>query len=529
MSAAFNPRRRAFLNLWASGAAAAAFAAPYRGDARAETPRWVNDPFSLGVASGDPTADGFVLWTRLAPEPLDPEFRLEGPVEVIAEVAEDEAFRQVVRRRTLLARPDHAHAVHAEIEGLSPGRPYFYRFRAGGVASPVGRTATAPMFGAPLSRLKFGWHSCSHYEQGYFTAYRDLAAQNPDVVLSLGDYIYEVSWGPQVRRQPVNDAVTLAEYRLLHAGNKLDRDLQALHAACPWLFIWDDHEVVNDYQGDVGKMLTREQGAEGFVQRRIAAYRAFYEHAPLRLRSRLDPINRMRIWGACGFGDLVDFTLLDTRQYRARHACPPPGNLEAASVVIEACPELADPNRTILGREQERFFDSQFMRAPFTWSVLVQPTLFSQLAQQNAQGQQTAFTDGWGGFAPARQRIIDAMARRRADSTAVVVGGDMHAFWAGEVKQDFNRPDSPTVAVEFIPSSVTSHSYAFDRFSRMLPDNPHIKFFDDRTRGYGLAEVTHKTMTVSLRTTPTVWRRDAPWSTLKRFVVEAGAPRIQEA
>jgi alkaline phosphatase D len=528
MSAAFDPRRRAFLNFWAAGAAAAGFAAPFRGDARAQTPRWVNDPFSLGVASGDPTADGFVLWTRLAPEPLDPEYKIDGPVEVQVEIAEDEAFKVIARRETVIARPDFAHAVHAEIEGLRPGRPYFYRFRAGGVASPVGRASTAPVFGAPLAKLRFGWHSCSHYEQGYFTAYRDLAAQNPDVVLSLGDYIYEVSWGPQVRRQPVNDALTLDDFRLLHAGNKLDKDLQALHAACPWLFIWDDHEVANDYQGDFGKMLTREQGAEGFVQRRIAAYRAFYEHTPLRLRSRLDPINRMRLWGECGYGDLIDFTLLDTRQYRARHACLPQGNFEASLVQIDACPELADPNRSILGREQERFFDSQFMRAPFTWSVLVQPTLFGGLNQKDAQGRAVAFTDGWGGFPAARQRIVDTIARRQKDSTCVVIGGDMHGFWTTEIKQDFTKPESPTVAVEFVPSSITTHSYMFDRFTRMLPDNPHIKFFDDRTRGYGLADVTQKTMTVSLRTTPTVWRKDAPFSTLKRYVVEAGAPRLQE-
>lgn len=530
MAAPFDADRRRFLNAAAAATAAAAFAAPWRGTALAQTPRWLNDPFQLGVASGDPTSDGFVLWTRLAPSPLDPDYRIDGLVEVGVEIAEDEAFKVITRRQTAIARPDHAHAVHVEVEGLRPGRPYWYRFRSGAAVSRIGKAATAPAFGQPLQRLRFGWHSCAHYEQGFFSAYRDLARQNPDVVLSLGDYIYEVSWGPQVRRQPVNDAVTLDEFRLLHAGNKLDPDLQELHAACPWLFIWDDHEVVNDYQGDVGKMLPGQDPA-GFRARRLAAYKAFFEHVPMRLRGRFDAAERMRVYGECGYGDLVDFTLLDTRQYRSRAACPPPGNLEAwlAPLDKDKCPDLFDPNRTILGAEQERFVRDQFMRAPFKWSVLVQPTLFAPLNQTNSAGQAVTFTDGWGGYAPARQRLINLMAQRRQTSNCVVIGGDMHAFWATEIKEDLANPDSATVAVEFIPSSVTAHSYAYDRFNAMLPQNPHIKFFDDRSRGYGLADVTPKTMDVRLMSTSSVWRREATYAPIRRYVVEAGRPALNAA
>lgn len=519
--------RRAFVNLSAAGLAAAAFFEPWRGAAVAQTPRWRRDPFQLGVASGDPTPDGFVLWTRLAPAPLDPDERIEGPVEVIVEIATDDGFKKIVRREAHVARPDQAHSVHAEIIGLDAGRPYFYRFRAGAAVSPTGRTATAPRFGDRLDRLRFAWASCAHFEQGYFTAYRDMAARNPDVILALGDYIYEVSWGPQVRRQAVNDAVTLDEYRLVHACYKLDPDLQAAHAAAPWLFIWDDHEVANDYQGDVGKMPTG-MDASGFRARRIAAYRAFFEHTPVRLRSQLDPIGRMRMYGECGFGDLVDFTLLDTRQYRARAACPSPGRLESELVSRAACAELADPTRTILGFDQERFVSANFMRAPFAWSVLVQPTLFSTLWQTNAKGEPAAFNDGWGGYEPARQRLIDMMAARGADSACVVIGGDMHGFWASEVKQDYARPESKVVAAEFIGSSVTATSNAFARFTAMLPANPHIKFFDDRTRGYGLADVTRQRMEVSLMSTPTVWRPDAPFAPIKRYAVDAKSPGLVE-
>lgn len=522
-----NPDRRRFLNSWAMGAAAAMLASPWRGSALAQAPRFANDPFSLGVASGDPLSDGFVAWTRLAPEPLDPDYAIEGLVEVALEVASDEGFRQIVHRDVVMARPDNAHAVHAEVHGLLPGRPYFYRFQCAGVTSPVGRVKTAPLYGSPLSQLRFAWHSCAHYEQGFFNAYRDMAAQNPDVILSLGDYIYEVSYGPSVRRMPVDDASSLSDYRLVHAANKMDRDLQAAHAAAPWLFIWDDHEVANDYQGDIGKVLPG-QTPDQFRARRLAAYKAFFEHVPLRTRSRFDAAQQMRIYGEVGFGDLVDFTLLDTRQYRARAACLPEGRFEGGSILRESCPELNDPNRSILGARQDRFVREQFARAPFKWSVLVQPTLFGELAQTDQQGRPTAFTDGWGGFAPARQRLIDMMAQRRRESQSVVIGGDMHGFWAADVRTDYANPNSETVACEFVGGSVTSKSYNFERFTRILPANPHIKFFDDRTNGYGLVDVRADRMEVKLRHTDSTWRRDSTFSNLKSYVVERGNPSATE-
>ncbi|MCZ8195863.1 MAG: PhoD-like phosphatase N-terminal domain-containing protein, partial [Aquidulcibacter sp.] len=166
----FDPKRRLFLNAWAMGAAAASISSPWRGSAMAQTPKFISDPFTMGVASGDPTQDGFVLWTRLAPEPLDPEYSIDGLVDVQCEIAEDEAFTKVVRREFAVARPDNAHCVHVEVGGLKPNRPYFYRFRVGLAVSPVGRTRTTPEFGAPLAKMRFAWHSCAHYEQGLFTA-----------------------------------------------------------------------------------------------------------------------------------------------------------------------------------------------------------------------------------------------------------------------------------------------------------------------------------------------------------------------
>lgn len=521
-------QRRRFLSAMAMGAAAATVASPWKGSAFAATPRFVNDPFSLGVASGDPTADGFVLWTRLAPNPYDADQGITDLVEVVVEVAEDLAFTKIVRRQTEIARPDLNHSIHAEIYGLRPQHPYFYRFRVGLITSPIGRATTAPLLGANLDKFKFAWHSCAHYEQGFYTAYADMAAQNPDLILSLGDYIYESSWGPQVRRMPVNEAWSLADYRLIHSVAKTDKDLQAAHAVCPWVFIWDDHEVANDYQGDVGKVMQGFTAAD-FPSRKKNAYQAFFENLPLRRRSMLDAANRMRIYGQVNYGNLVEFNLLDTRQYRARAACASEGRYEAQMVSRNTCAELQDANRTILGTAQERFFSDNMMRGTTKWSVLVQPTLFGTLNQKDNNGDPAAYNDGWGAFEPARQKLIENIRRRKDKASCVVIGGDVHAFFAGEVKMDYQNPTSESVAVEFVGGSITSKSFNYERFSAIVQESPHFKFFDDRTNGYGLGEISANQMDIKLRHTPSTWRRDAGFSNIKHYVVERGVNRLQEA
>lgn len=519
--------RRRFLSGLAFSAAAGATLVPWRGSAYAAAPKFTSDPFSLGVASGDPSQEGFVLWTRLAPNPLEVQAFTQELVEVNVEVATDPTFKNIVRRQTEIARPDMAHSVHAEIYGLAPNRQYFYRFNCGGVASPVGRVKTTPMLGADFDKLKFAWTSCAHYEQGYYTGYADIADQNPDLILGLGDYIYEVSYGPQLRRMPVNEAFTLDDYRLIHALTKTDKDLQRAHQVAPWLFIWDDHEVANDYQGDFGE--TRPVNDEKrFVERKYNAYKAFFEHIPLRSRSRFDASNHMRIYGQSIYGNLVEFTLLDTRQYRARAACPTPGRFEAEVVSRATCTELQDQNRTILGAAQERFVNENMMRGIAKWDILVQPTLFSTIFQKTSKGEDGAFNEGWSGFEPARQKLIDAIQKRQKQAQCVVIGGDMHAFFASDVKANYADQKSETVAVEFVGGSITSKSYNYDRFMKMLPDNPHIKFFDDRVNGYGLVEVDKQKMDVKLRATPSTWDKSAKYFNLKHYVVERGANRLNE-
>lgn len=519
-------KRRKFLQSLAIGAAATTLSSPWRGSAFAATPTFVNYPFSMGVASGDPTSDGFVLWTRIAPNPLDLDAKIMDLIEVIVEIADDEKFSKIVRRETHFARPDFNHSVHAEITGLPPGRKYFYRFRIGLISSPIGQAWTAVPFGTKLDKFKFAWHSCAHYEQGLYTAYGDMAKQNPDIILSLGDYIYEVSYGVQVRRMPVEEASSLDEYRLIYSATKMDKDLQAAHAVAPWLFIWDDHEVANDYQGNIGKVMAGQDPAQ-FVARKRAAYQAFFENLPIRSRARFDAAGNMRMYGQSGHGNLIEFNLLDTRQYRSRAACASEGYYEAQSVP-RTCADLADPKRTILGARQERFFNENLMRNT-KWSILVQPTIFGTLFQKNNQNEPVVYNDSWSGFELQRQKLIDNISRRKKDSQCIVIGGDMHAFMTAEVKADYNKPESETVALEFVGGSVTSKSYNYKRFIAMMPDNPHLKFYDDRTNGYGLVEVSDNKMDVKLRHTTSTWERGVPFTNLKHYIVERGVNKLLEA
>ena len=481
----------------------------------------VGELFTLGVASGDPVADGMVLWTRLAPDPLNPDPVLRDAVPVVWEVSEDATFGRVVRRGQTLARPEWGHSVHVEPYGLAPGRPYYYRFIADGQVSPVGRTRTAPVHLAPLDRLRFGFASCQHFEQGYFTAYRDALARDLDLFIHLGDYIYEGAWGPQVRRQAVIEAMDLSEYRRLHAQYKLDPDLQAAHAAMPWLMIWDDHEVVNDYAD-----LNDEDylPVDAMRARRAAAYQAYYEHMPVRVRSRPRGPD-MHFHGASTWGDLAAFALTDARQYRTDHACQTP---EDGGGRVVTCDELDAPSRTLLGSEQERWLNRGLGRSGATWELLAQPTLFSRLFQTTRDGEPGAWSDGWDGYPRTRQRILDTV-QGRGLSNFVSIGGDMHSWWQADLKADFDNPESATIGTEFVTTSVTAHSYSYNTFNRMLPDNPHIGFMDTRERGYAVAEITPARMEVEFREVESVYALESPTRIRKRYVVESGRPGAVEA
>ena len=476
-------------------------------------------PYTLGVASGYPRPDGFVLWTGLAPKPLAPGGGLgPEPVPVRWEVAEDERFAKVVASGTEFLTQDWAHSARAEVTGLAPARWYFYRFIAGDALSPVGRTRTAPLLSADSPRLRFAFASCQHYEQGWFNAYRHIVKDDPDLLVFLGDYIYETSWGREhVRKHGAAEPYGLDEYRIRHALYKTDADLQEVHRSMPWLLTWDDHEVDNDYADD-----RPEDGMdrESFLLRRAAAYRAYYEHMPL--PSRMRPKGpEMRIYTEFDWGTLARFCLLDDRQYRSCHACPRPGRRGGSNTVdIEHCPRLFNPGRSMLGRAQERWLEGALEKSPARWQVLAQQTPMAQFDQKPGPGR-SAWTDGWDGYPAARQRLLEFVHQRKI-CNPVVIGGDVHSFNVSDLKLDFDDPASPVVASEFVSTSITSQAWAQERLNAFLLDNPHMKLVDSRARGYVRVEVTTTQMRADLRAMASVAKPDAACSTLASFVVEDG-------
>jgi alkaline phosphatase D len=483
-----------------------------------EKPRFLKNPFSLGVGSGYPRPNTITLWTRLAPVPDAPGGGM--PPEVVPvswEVARDEGMTDIVASGTEYATPEWAHSVHVEPGGLQTNRPYWYRFTAGDAQSPIGRTRTANGLQGKPGRLRFAFASCQHYEQGYYGAYRHMVADQPDLILHLGDYIYEGSWGRNhVRKHTAAVAVTLDDYRARHALYKTDPDLQAAHAAAPWLLTWDDHEVENDYAAERSQSFATP---EWFLARRAAAYKAWYEHMPVpRWMVPFGP--NVRIHTRVVYGNLATFYMLDNRQYRSPHACPRAGVSMSGTREAAECAELADPKRTMLGAAQEEWLDAGLAGSRTRWNVIAQQTLMAQLDGRPGP-ERTLHNDGWDGYPAARRRLLDAAAKA---PNPVVVGGDMHAFYAAQLKPDFDDPKSPVVASEFVGTSITSQSGSLEWLNKMLPENPHLLLADSRHRGYVRADLTPGRMQVDLRAMENVTQRDAPCSTLASFVVEDGKP-----
>lgn len=489
-----------------------------------------NDPFPLGVASGDPLPDGFVLWTRLAPEPLSRDPNAPGGLSggdllLHVEIAEDPLMQRIVRRGLARAEAAFAHSVHLEVAGLKPGRPYWYRFMTHEAASPIGCARTAPSETQGIDNFRFGFVSCSNYEQGYFSAYRHLAAEAPDLVLFLGDYIYETVQPrdkPSVRRHSDGEIpTTLPGYRNRYAQYRLDPDLQALHAAAPSLAIWDDHEVQNDYAGEWASNF--EPPAQ-FLQQRAGAYQAFYEHMPLR-PSRCLQGAEMRIYDRYAFGDLVRFSMLDGRQYRSREACYGPPYGGGHVVTAQQCPELIDPKRSMLGAAQETWLYDGLAQSRARWNIIGQTVLMASLHDNHPGNEAHEWTEAWDGYPAARTRLLDHI-ESSGVANPVVLSGDNHAFWANELKRE---ADSPTIATEFVGTSVTSYGPPYEQVAKWLPENPQVKFFESRKRGYTSVEVNADRMVTRFQAISDAADPDAGVSTLASFVIEAGRKGVETA
>lgn len=491
-----------------------------RSSAAAMAPaRFASDPFTLGVASGYPSPESVVLWTRLAPSPLEPGGGIPPAVVPVQwELALDERMKSIVRRGTEYATPEWGHSVHVEPEGLEPGREYWYRFTAGGARSPVGRTHTAPQYGSPLSRLRIALVCCQHYEQGYYTAYRHIVADSPDLILHVGDYIYETNSHSRVRRHDLPVAFTLDDYRARHALYRSDPDLAAAHAAHPWLLVWDDHDVANDYAGDVSE---ENDDPRVFLARRAAAYRAYYEHMPMP-RWAVPAGPDMRMYGERSYGDLASIVLLDQRQYRSPQACPPPGRAGGHRVNERECPELDLPDRTMLGTRQEQWAFAALDESRVRWNLLAQGTLMGYLNEMPLP-EHRYWTDAWNGYPAARDRLVGFLADHRV-TNPVVLSGDIHAFVVSGLHRHAADLESPIVAPEFVTTSVSSDALAERYFDDARALNPNLQVATGLHRGYLRLDIRHEQLRADLIALDTVKKSNAAARVLHSFGVEPGKP-----
>ncbi|HWO98344.1 MAG TPA: alkaline phosphatase D family protein [Bacillus sp. (in: firmicutes)] len=480
-------------------------------------------PFTLGIASGDPLPDGVVLWTRLAPDPLNGGGMPNHPFPVQWEVSLDSSFKNVVKRGTELSKPQLAHSVHVEVDGLEPSTWYYYRFKSQSEFSPAGRTKTAPAYGSQVDKLNFAFASCQNWKQGYYTAYQHMANDNLDLVIHLGDYIYEGPHSSNGSVRPIDmqfpEIYTIEDYRNRYALYKLDSDLQSAHARFPWIVVLDDHEVDNNWAGEVPQD-PKKQSREDFLKHRAIAFQAYYEHMPLR-RTSFPNGSSMQLYRQLSFGSLVDFNMLDTRQYRDDQAdgdgWGPPTS------------ESMDPSRTIIGEQQERWLLDNLAASQAKWKVITQQVFFARRDYGFGPDAESFGMDSWDGYPAARQRILNHINERNILNT-VVLTGDVHSSWANEVKIDFDDKNSKNIAVEFVGTSISSGgdgSDQRDNTAQILQENPHIKFHNNQ-RGYVRCTVTPENWKTDFLVVPYVSRPGAPIETRASFIVEDGKSSLQQ-
>jgi alkaline phosphatase D len=278
--------------------------------------------------------------------------------------------------------------------------------------------------------------------------------------------------------------------------------------------------VENDYADDRSENLDPR---EWFLARRAAAYQAYYEHMPLR-RGAVPFGPHMRIFARVSYGRLADFHVLDNRQHRSHQVCPRPGR--GGSTIVTDCAARLDPALTMLGDVQERWLMANLERSRARWNVLAQQTLMAQLDRTIGPGQ-SFWTDGWDGYPAARRRLLEGIAQKKP-ANPLVIGGDVHSFWVADLKTDFDAPSSPTVATEFVGTSITSQLGRTQTEQDIIRlENPHIRWGNVTRRGYVRMELTPARAHVELRGVASVTSREAGIDTMATFIVEDGRPGAQ--
>ncbi|MCD9872377.1 alkaline phosphatase D family protein [Streptomyces guryensis] len=514
MTGAISPDRRRFLAAGAAVLGATASAQLWLpGTARAAEATLPDGVFSLGIASGDPLPDGIVLWTRLAPDPLNGGGMPDSVVPVEWELAEDERFRKPLRRGVAQARPEYGHSVHVDVRGLRPDRSYWYRFRTSGQISPTGRTRTAPHPHSRGGSLRVALASCQNWQHGYFTPYADMLDQDPDFVLFVGDYIYESapsSAGPR-RHEGTGEPYTLEEYRNRYAQYKTDPDLAAIHANTPWVVTFDDHEVDNDWAGEIPQDPAK-QSHDAFVARLTAAFQAYYEHMPVRA-SAIPNGPHIQMYRRLEFGRLVRLNVLDTRQYRSDQ--------------VTSQADAENPSLTMLGAAQKQWLLDGLLDSPARWNLIASQIMMAETDLQIGEGK-LWYYDAWDGYQVERNALLEEFADIR---NPVVLSGDRHLTMISDLRTDYDDPDSEVVGAEFVGTSISSNGdqdqAAFHaEWDPRMPDNPHWKLIDAH-RGYHLFDIDRDGIDAQVRVVDTVRQPTAAASTLARLRVESGDPGVR--
>jgi alkaline phosphatase D len=411
------------------------------------------------------------------------------------DVFADAALKRRVQRVDVATNAARAHSVHVHVQQLQPSTDYWYRFRQGDALSPVGHTRTAPALNADVRQLRIALTSCQHYEQGEYIAHQEIAQQQLDFVLFMGDYIYESSNAQYaIRKHNGEEPKTLAQYRQRYEQYKRDPHLQAAHAAHPWVLMWDDHEVVNDYANDQDRQFNDPQQV---LKRRAAAYQAYFEHQPLLLGPDADNPANMRLYDQLSWGKLADVWTLDCRQYRSAQACRDP--VRGGGRMVVQCDELSDPNRSMLGVTQERWLTERLSASKRQWKLVAQATQISSTSVPAPTGR-AYWNDAWDGYPEARKRLLQTVVDANLQNV-VTLGGDVHCNVAANLRLEPNNPQSPIVASEFVTTSITSRGLGDKPAALIRDSNADLLHYRSDERGYSLITVTPQEVRCDFRTT----------------------------
>lgn len=507
--------------------------------------------FAHGVASGDPKPRRVVLWTRVTPTKAATPGSGKGPkVTVTWQVATDARFTNVVRSGTQSTSARRDHTVKVDATGLKPGRWYYYRFALGDVTSPVGRTRTAPRKQASVQRLRMGVVSCSHYEEGYFAAYRHLADRDDlDAVLHLGDYIYEGGGSDDRPRrfEPTHEIITLADYRQRHGQHKADPDLQRLHGRYPFIVTWDDHEIANDNWSGGAENHTAGEGL--YADRKARAQRVYDEWMPVRMSGTARPNDGTKLFRRLRWGRLADLAMLDLRSYRDEQI-----TTEIPFPLPQIQTQADDPGRTITGNRQMAWLKRVLLRKKTRWklignSVMISPLSFAALPTEAVEliNQVTGEVpsdgvpinlDQWDGYTADRRELLSHI-DERGIKNAVFLTGDIHSAWANDLPLDAaTYPASGSVAVEFVCTSVTSSN--IDEETGAPPrtatlaleavlqtNNRHVRYLNFDDHGYSVLDVTKQRVQMDYFVLEDKTRVDSGVSHTASWLTRSGSGRVE--